>query len=118
VEQALNAYRTQRHEFEQISAEVLLTRLRQNEVVLLDVRPEIEYKAGHLPEALSLPLAELEHRLAELPPGQTIVAYCRGPYCVIADDALAVLAQAGWPVARLDTGVWEWQQAGYGSISH
>lgn len=118
VEQALNAYRTQRHEFEQISADVLLTRLRQNEVVLLDVRPEVEYQAGHLPEALSMPLAELERRLAELPPDKTIVAYCRGPYCVIADDALSILARTGWPVARLEAGVWEWQQAGYETVSH
>ena len=118
VEQALNAYRTQRHEFEQISAEVLLTRLRQNEVVLLDVRPELEYEAGHLPEAISIPADELERRLAELPPDKTIVAYCRGPYCVIADDALAILAQAGWPVARLEEGVREWQQAGYEAVSH
>jgi rhodanese-related sulfurtransferase/DNA-binding transcriptional ArsR family regulator len=118
VEQALDAYRNQRHEFEQIPVDVLLTRLRQNEVVLLDVRPEVEYQAGHLPEAVSIPVGELERRLAELPPDKTIVAYCRGPYCVIADDALTVLAQAGWPVARLDTGVWEWQQAGYEPISH
>lgn len=117
VEQALNAYRTQRHEFEQISADVLLTRLRQNEVVLLDARPEIEYQAGHLPEAISIPVAELERRLAELPPDKTIVAYCRGPYCVIADDALAILAQTGRPVARLEAGVWEWQQAGYETVS-
>jgi rhodanese-related sulfurtransferase len=118
VEQTLDAYRTQRHKFEQISADVLLTRLRQNEVVLLDVRPEVEYQAGHLPDALSMPLAELERRLAELPPGKTIVAYCRSPYCVIADDSLAILAQAGWPVARLEEGVQEWQQAGYKTISH
>lgn len=113
VEQALNAYRHQRHEFEQISAEVLLSRLQHNEVILLDVRPAVEYHAGHLPQALSMPLAELADRLAELPPEQEIVAYCRGPYCVFADEALAVLAQEGWSVARLEEGVWEWQQAGY-----
>lgn len=113
VEQALNAYRDRRHEFEQISAETLITRLRQNEVVLLDVRPEVEYQAGHLPDALSMPLADLERRLADLPPDKTIVAYCRGPYCVIADDALALLAQAGRQVARLEEGVREWPQADY-----
>lgn len=118
VEQALNAYRNRRHEFEQIPADILLTRLRQNEVVLLDVRPKIEYQAGHLPEAISIPADELERRLAELPPDKTIVAYCRGPYCVIADDALAILAQAGRPVARLEAGVWEWQQAGYEAVSN
>jgi rhodanese-related sulfurtransferase len=113
VEQALDAYRTRRHEFEQISAETLLTRLRQNEVVLLDVRPEVEYAAGHLPAAISMPLEELQQRLAELPPDKTIVAYCRGPYCVYADEALELLAAQGWSVARLEEGVWEWQHAGY-----
>ena len=118
VEQTLDAYRNRRHEFEQIEADDLLDRLRCDEVILLDVRPRPEYDAGHLPGAASIPLDELGHRLAELPPGQTIVAYCRGPYCVIADDALAVLAEAGWPVARLDAGVQEWQQAGYEFVSH
>lgn len=118
VEQALNAYRNQRHEFEQIPADVLLARLRRNDVVLLDVRPEVEYKAGHLPAAISIPVDELERRLAELPADKTIVAYCRGPYCVIADDALAILAQAGRPAARLEAGVWEWQRAGLEAVSH
>ena len=117
VEQALDAYRTRRHEFEQISAETLLTRLRQNEVVLLDVRPEVEYAAGHLPAAISMPLEELQQRLAELPPDKTIVAYCRGPYCVYADEALELLAAQGWSVARLEEGVWEWQRADYSPVS-
>lgn len=118
VEQALNTYRNQRYEFEQIPADVLLTRLRQGDVVLLDVRPEVEYEAGHLPEAISIPIDELERRLAELPPEKTIVAYCRGPYCVYADEALQLLAAQGWPVARLEEGVREWQQAGYETISY
>ena len=117
VEQALDAYRTRRHEFEQISAETLLTRLRQNEVVLLDVRPEVEYAAGHLPAAISMPLEELQQRLADLPPDKTIVAYCRGPYCVYADEALELLAAQGWSVARLEEGVWEWQRADYSPVS-
>ncbi|MCO6453403.1 MAG: ArsR family transcriptional regulator [Caldilineales bacterium] len=118
VEQALDAYRSRRHEFEQIPADVLLARLRQDEVVLLDVRPEVEYRAGHLPAAISIPIGELERRLAELPLDKTVVAYCRGPYCVIADDALEILAKAGRSVARLEAGVWEWQQAGYETVSH
>lgn len=113
VDLALDAYRNRRHELEQISADVLRTRLRQNEVVLLDVRPAVEYEAGHLPEAISIPIDELERRLAELPPDKTIVAYCRGPYCVYADEALELLAAQGWPVARLEDGIQEWRQAGY-----
>ena len=113
VERALDAYRNQRHEFEQISAAEMLTRLHQGEVILLDVRPQAEYQAGHLPQAVSIPIDELKRRLNELPPDKTIVAYCRGPYCVYADEALELLAGLGWPVARLEEGVLEWQQAGY-----
>jgi rhodanese-related sulfurtransferase len=107
------AYRPQQHEFQPIAAAELQERLRRGEVTLLDVRPAVEYASGHLPEALSMPLDELERRLRELPPDKTIVAYCRGPYCVYADDALALLAARGWPVARLEEGVVEWQQSGH-----
>jgi rhodanese-related sulfurtransferase len=113
VDRALDAYRQHRHEFKQISANELRERMSNNEVVLLDVRPTAEYQAGRLPAAVSIPLDELEHRLHELPPGKTIVAYCRGPYCVYADEALELLAESGWAVARLEEGVAEWQQAGY-----
>ncbi|MCL4303100.1 MAG: ArsR family transcriptional regulator [Anaerolineae bacterium] len=113
VERALAAYRPHRYEFEQISADELRERLGNNEVVLLDVRPTAEYQAGHLPAAICIPLDELERRLNELPPDKTIVAYCRGPYCVYADEALELLAERGWEVARLEEGVAEWQQAGY-----
>jgi rhodanese-related sulfurtransferase len=113
VERALDAYRQRRHEFEGISAAELRTRLRTGEVVLLDVRPTVEYQASHLPEAISIPVDELERRLSELPPNKTIVAYCRGPYCVYADDALALLTEQGWQVARLEEGVAEWQEVGY-----
>ena len=113
VERALDAYRHRRHEFKRISAEELRLRLRTGEVVLLDVRPQAEYEAGHLPGAISIPLDELEHRLSELPPDRTVVAYCRGPYCVYADEALGLLAEQGWDVARLEEGVAEWQLAGY-----
>ena len=113
VDRALETYRQRRHEFEGISADELRTRLRTGDVVLLDVRPAEEYQAGHLPEAISIPVDELERRLNELPPNKPIVAYCRGPYCVYADDALALLAERGWHVARLEEGVAEWQEAGY-----
>lgn len=117
VEQALDAYRQRRDEFENISVEELRERLQNGEIILLDVRPEVEYENGHLPGALSLPLAEIEQKLASLPDDKTIVAYCRGPYCVFADDALAVLAANGRRVARLEEGVPEWRQAGH-AVSH
>lgn len=113
VDRALDAYRERRYEFERISTDELQVRLRHGDVVLLDVRPTVEYQAGHLPEAISIPLDELERRLNELPPDKTIVAYCRGPYCVYADEGLELLAEKGWEVARLEEGVAEWQQAGY-----
>jgi rhodanese-related sulfurtransferase len=114
VEHTLDAYRSRRHEFETISAEELRARMRRREVVLLDVRPHVEYEAGHLPNALSIPLEDLEQRLKELPKRKTIVAYCRGPYCVFADEALGTLRARGWRVARLEEGVAEWQAEGLG----
>jgi rhodanese-related sulfurtransferase len=110
---ALNDYRQRRHEFEGITAVELLARLQVGDMVLLDARPTVEYDAAHIPGAISLPWNEVAQRQHELPPGKMIVAYCRGPYCVYADEALAILARAGWPVARLEEGVVEWQQAGF-----
>ena len=110
VQKALDAYRTQRHAFEHISAAELRERLHNNDVVLLDARPQVEYAAGHIPGALSFPLEELERRLAELPADLPVVAYCRGPYCVLADQALALLASRGFQTLRLEEGVAEWRQ--------
>lgn len=113
VERALDAYRRHRHEFEQISVAELHERLWRGEVILVDVRPQEEYEAGHLPEAVSMPIDELERRLKELPLDKMVVAYCRGPYCVYADEALDLLTGQGYQVARLEEGVTEWQLAGY-----
>jgi len=113
VEVAIDAYRQRRDEFENVKVEELRGRLQNGDIILLDVRPEVEYENGHLPGALSLPLEEVEQKLASLPDEKTIVAYCRGPYCVMADDALAVLAANGRRVARLEEGVLEWRQAGH-----
>lgn len=112
VERTLDAYRNRRHEFETISASELRARMRKQNIVLLDVRPRIEYDSAHLPDAVSIPLDELEKRLNELPKRKTIVAYCRGPYCVYADQALELLEARGWKVARLEEGVAEWKLAG------
>jgi rhodanese-related sulfurtransferase len=85
--------------------ESLLRRIRRGEVTLLDVRPAEEYRAGHLPGARSIPLPELPSRLDEVPRDREVVAYCRGPYCALATDAVAVLASAGYRARHLDLGV-------------
>jgi len=117
VSVTLDAYRAQRHEFKRVSVEDLRTRLEKGTAVLLDVRPSAEYAASHLPSALSIPLEELDRRLSELPHSRTVVAYCRGPYCVLADQAAEKLQRKGFRVARLEEGVHEWQQAGYSLAS-
>ena len=94
MERVIRRYFQARDELEPVAAAELLTRLREGSVVLLDVRPEDEYGLGHLPGALNIPLRELEQRLSELPRKQEIVAYCRGPYCVLSFEAVAALARA------------------------
>lgn len=97
---------------EEVGRDDLLRRLRDGSAVVLDVRPTEEYAGGHIPGALSIPVDELHHRLAELPAEQTIVAYCRGRYCVFAYDAVRELHQRGYPAARLAEGMLEWRLAG------
>jgi rhodanese-related sulfurtransferase len=96
---------------EQIEADELAARLAKGNVVVLDVRPEPEYRAGHIPGALSVPLDSLERVAATLPRRREIVAYCRGPYCVYADDAVRLLRQRGLKARRLDVGFPEWRRA-------
>jgi rhodanese-related sulfurtransferase len=105
-------YLGERDKVEQLSAEELEQRLARDQVVLLDVRPEPEYRAGHIAGARSTPLGELPSLLAKLPRRREIVAYCRGPYCVYADDAVRLLRERGLKARRLDVGFPEWQRAG------
>src|SRR5512135_2299037 len=88
---------------------VLLQEAKRGEVVVLDVRPETEYAAGHLPFARSIPLPELKKRLAELPRDKAIVAYCRGPFCLFANKAVNLLEEEGFRAFRLEDGVAEWR---------
>ncbi|OGT19435.1 MAG: ArsR family transcriptional regulator [Gammaproteobacteria bacterium RBG_16_57_12] len=90
----------------------LLDKAQRGEIIVIDVRPYAEYQAAHLPFARSMPLAEIEQRLNELPPGKEIVAYCRGPYCLMSDEAVKLLAQRGFRVRKIADGVVEWQAAG------
>jgi rhodanese-related sulfurtransferase len=113
MDRALDAYRPHRHDFIQLSTEDLRQRLGTGDVLLLDVRPRLEYEAGHLPDARSIPLDELPDRLNELPTDALIVTYCRGPLCVYADQALELITASGRQGARLEDGVAEWQLTGY-----
>jgi rhodanese-related sulfurtransferase len=94
------------------SRESLLAKARSGDIVVIDVRPEAEYDAGHLPFARSLPLAELEKRLADLPAGKEIVAYCRGPFCLMSDEAVKLLRQRGYTAHKITDGVSEWSAGG------
>jgi rhodanese-related sulfurtransferase len=99
-------------EVDTISGEDLLARLARGDVVLIDVRPESEYTAGHIEGARSIPLAELERRLADLPPDTEVVAYCRGPFCAYAHEAVRQLRAGGRDARRLEDGMPEWRLAG------
>ena len=113
LETAANGFLEERGQVEPVDQEALLARIRRGEVTLLDVRPEEEYHAGHIPGALSVPLAELERRLSELPRRREVVAYCRGPYCVLAIEAVARLRTRGYRASRLEAGVPDWRARGY-----
>jgi rhodanese-related sulfurtransferase/DNA-binding transcriptional ArsR family regulator len=97
---------------EQVCADELAQRISDGRAVVLDVRPRAEYAAGHISGAQSVPLAELEGVVGQLPDDREIVAYCRGPYCVYADDAVRLLRQRGLDARRLDVGFPEWKRAG------
>ncbi len=112
VDRLVNTYLHAKDTMEPIPARDLVERLREGSALLLDVRPPEEYAAGHLPGAVSIPLKELEERIAEMPKNQEIVAYCRGPYCVLAFDAVARLRKQGLAARRLEYGFPEWKQAG------
>ncbi len=109
---ALANLATHADELQPMSREALLRQARKGEVVVLDVRPEAEYAAGHLPYARSLPLSELQQRLAELPRDKPVVAYCRGPFCLMAKEAVELLSQQGYAATRLEDGVAEWRAHG------
>lgn len=111
------AYLGDRDRLESITQSELRGRLRAGDVVVLDVRPAAEYAAGHIRGARSVPLADLTRRLRELPKDNEVVAYCRGPYCVYADDAVRVLQRRGYRARRLEDGYPEWAQAGLPTAS-
>src|SRR5512132_1738051 len=113
VERLAAAYLGDRDDLEPVTRGELARRLQDGEdLMVLDVRPAAEHAAGHLPGAVSIPVGELRRRLAELPGGREIVAYCRGPYCAFAHEAVGLLREEGCAARRLEDGLPEWQAAG------
>lgn len=112
VDRIVAGYFNQRDSLEPISRKELLARTKQGLVTVLDVRPPEEYQAGHIPGAINLPLGDLKKRLKDLPKEQEIIAYCRGPYCVLAFEAVAALRKKGFDARRLEEGYPEWKASG------
>ena len=108
----VEAYLQYREELEAVDAAELMERLSDGNVVVLDVRPEEEYRVGHIPGALSVPVDALEAALQTLPRDQEMVAYCRGPYCVFSDEVVALLRSRGYRARRLRQGLPDWRAAG------
>ena len=109
IERTLNDFRSQKHSFQAVTIDELLLKIEQDNVVILDVRPEKEYRAGHIPRALSIPIDLLLERMAGLPSGREVVVYCRGPFCVYADEAVELLQNQGVPASRLEEGFPDWK---------
>jgi rhodanese-related sulfurtransferase/DNA-binding HxlR family transcriptional regulator len=112
LDRLAEAYLGDRSRLDTVTRAELRRRLRAGDVVVLDVRPEPEFRAGHIAGAVSLPAAELTRRLRDVPKDRQVVAYCRGPYCVYADDAVRTLSRRGYRAARLEDGYPEWAGAG------
>ncbi|BAZ94028.1 ArsR family transcriptional regulator [Thiohalobacter sp. COW1] len=112
IDQLVDTYLTVKDSMEPVAAQELMKRLKRGEVTVLDVRPEEEYAAGHLPGAVNIPLDSLEKQLAALPADREVIAYCRGPYCVLSYDAVAELRRRGYQARRLEEGYPEWRSAG------
>jgi rhodanese-related sulfurtransferase/DNA-binding transcriptional ArsR family regulator len=112
VEKLVRTVLAQKDDVEPVPARELLARLRKGEVTVLDVRPPEEFAAGHLPGAVNIPVDELARRLKELPKRKEVVAYCRGPYCLMSYEAVALLRRRGLKARRLQDGLPEWRLAG------
>jgi rhodanese-related sulfurtransferase/predicted transcriptional regulator len=112
IERIVRLYFAQKDELEPVPAKEVLARARQGLVTVLDVRPAEEFGAGHVPGAINIPLQELEKRMKELPKRREVVAYCRGPYCLMSFEAVDKLRKKGWRARRLENGLPEWRAAG------
>jgi rhodanese-related sulfurtransferase len=113
IRQLTRDFLEERGALEPVHREELMRRVRDGEVIVLDVRPSEEYAAGHIPGALSVPIKELKARLKELPQGKEIVAYCRGPYCIMSIEAVELLRKRGFRALRMEQGVLDWRARGW-----
>lgn len=113
IERVARDYFEERGAMEAVEGGELRRRVKRGEVTVLDVRPPEEYRAGHIPGAISIPVGELKARLKELPKGREVVAYCRGPYCVMAVDAVELLRKKGFTAHRMEQGVVDWRARGW-----
>ena len=113
VDKLVSTYLTAKDNLEPIPADELLKKVKDDLVTVLDVRPKEEFDAGHVQGAINIPIEELESQLADFDPGQEIVAYCRGPHCILAFDAVAQLRVNGFQARRLENGYPEWKVAGH-----
>jgi rhodanese-related sulfurtransferase/predicted transcriptional regulator len=112
IDGLVEAFLEDRNALEAVDATELMERLSDESVVILDVRPEEEYRAGHIPGAVSVPVEKLEAYLEKIPKNREVVAYCRGPYCVFSDEAVALLSSRGYRAKRLAEGLPDWRAAG------
>ncbi|MFH5832926.1 ArsR/SmtB family transcription factor [Halalkalibaculum sp. DA384] len=108
IERVLRQFRESRQSLETLSSEELAEKMRGGDITVIDVRPKHEFEEGHIAGAVNIPVEELSEKLDELPDDQEIVAYCRGPFCVFADDAVELLREKGFNAKRLDEGYPEW----------
>lgn len=112
IEKVVREFRKSKFNFETVTIDGLIQKLGAGKVIVLDVRPESEFKQGHIANAISIPIEELSKRLKELPKRTEIIAYCRGPFCVYADEAVSILSKAGYKATRLEEGFPDWKLQG------
>ena len=112
IEKLVKDFRQSKSKTDSLTIDSLTKKLKAGKITILDVRPENEFIAGHIPNAISIPIEQLEKRLKELPKRNEIVAYCRGPFCVYADEAVALLNKAGYKATRLEEGFPDWAITG------
>lgn len=113
IKSLLSDYRGRHNEVLGVTADELLSKMSKGEAILLDVRPEEEYKRGHIHKAISMPIEELKEKVKLLPKDKEIIAYCRGKFCFLADEAVTFLKEKGYNVTRVSDGFSEWKMQGY-----
>jgi rhodanese-related sulfurtransferase len=113
IEKLVRDFRQSKFKFESVTIDQLIKKIESGKITILDVRPEAEFNSGHIANAVSIPIDQLPKRLKELPKRNEIITYCRGPFCVYADEAVALLNKAGYKAIRLEEGFPDWQLEGH-----